>query len=305
MSKLNIPDRFAEGIITDFGKLGREWLDTILLKLESYCERWNLVVDGKPTHGHLSLVIPVLRRNEECVLKIAWIDENTQHEVVALQVWNGQGVVKLLDSNPKDGVQLLERLNFNKTLNDIDVNEAVIIASRLLRRLAIPAPKSIPKLKDQTSTLLEVMTKRWQKLDKPIPKDIFHKALEIARYLATSSNTLLVNHDLHYGNVLASEREPWLVIDPKVISGDIEYGLFPLVLRRLEEVGGPKGLHQRFAGLIEKANLDAQKAYDWTLVRCTDYWLWALSMKFTKDPKRCEVIAKWLLENRTEGVKLA
>jgi hypothetical protein len=31
---------------------------------------------------------------------------------------------------------------------------------------------------------------------------------------------VLLNQDLHFGNVLAAEREPWLVIDPKPLAGE-------------------------------------------------------------------------------------
>ncbi|MGW4483521.1 aminoglycoside phosphotransferase family protein [Amycolatopsis sp. NPDC004368] len=44
-----------------------------------------------------------------------------------------------------------------------------------------------------------------------------------------------VNEDLHYENVLAGQREPWLVIDPKPIAGDLEYGVFSLLWNRFDE----------------------------------------------------------------------
>jgi len=39
----------------------------------------------------------------------------------------------------------------------------------------------------------------------------------------TASLKLLLATDLHAGNVLRSEREPWLVIDPKPFVGDPAY----------------------------------------------------------------------------------
>lgn len=33
----------------------------------------------------------------------------------------------------------------------------------------------------------------------------------------------------------------------------------------------------------------------WTLVRCVDYWLWALSAGLTEDPARCEIIVRQLI----------
>jgi len=36
-------------------------------------------------------------------------------------------------------------------------------------------------------------------------------------------NDVLLATDLHAGNVLRSERKPWLVIDPKLFIGDPAY----------------------------------------------------------------------------------
>ena len=39
--------------------------------------------------------------------------------------------------------------------------------------------------------------------------------------------------DLHAGNVLQAERQPWLVIDPKPFVGDPAFDATPLWLRRV------------------------------------------------------------------------
>ena len=46
-------------------------------------------------------------------------------------------------------------------------------------------------------------------------------ALDVYRRVDRSA-TSLVNQDLHGGNVLRAEREPWLVIDPKPLVGERE-----------------------------------------------------------------------------------
>jgi arginyl-tRNA synthetase len=81
-------------------------------------------------------------------------------------------------------------------------------------------------------------------------------------------------------------------------AGDPEFGLFPLMLRRQEETKDIESLTHRFNKLIESGELDEEISRGWTLVRCVDYWLWALSVGYTDDPKRCEFIANWLLQSR-------
>lgn len=98
-------------------------------------------------------------------------------------------------------------------------------------------------------------------------------------------------------------REPWLVIDPKVMRGDAEFGLAPLLWRRLAEAGGPAGLRRRFDVLVDEAGLDAELARGWTLLRAVEYQLWALSMGLPEDPALCATVIDWLglLRHRGAG----
>lgn len=40
---------------------------------------------------------------------------------------------------------------------------------------------------------------------------------------------VLLHQDLHADNVLRAGREPWLVIDPKPLTGEREFGVAPIV----------------------------------------------------------------------------
>ena len=79
-----------------------------------------------------------------------------------------------------------------------------------------------------------------------------------------------MNEDLHFENVLAGTREPWLVIDPKPLAGDLEWGVIPLFWNRFTE----STLDERFALIVASQELDAERARDWTLVRAVQNWLW-------------------------------
>jgi streptomycin 6-kinase len=45
----------------------------------------------------------------------------------------------------------------------------------------------------------------------------------------TQGEQVLVHQDFHGDNVLAAEREPWLVIDPKPLRGEREFALAPII----------------------------------------------------------------------------
>jgi streptomycin 6-kinase len=131
---------------------------------------------------------------------------------------------------------------------------------------------------------------RWERLGRPVPHALLDAAFEAAQRWRPDSNRLLIDDDLHYGNVLAGEREPWLVIDPKAVVGDPEFGVAPLLWRRFD---GP-GLTDRFQMIVDGACLEPERARAWTLARTVDYWLWAVGAGLTHDPVMCRTVAEWL-----------
>lgn len=296
-SKIPIPQKFQAAVIGERNEAGRRWLQALPSLVDEYCRRWDLSIDGDVMHGHISLVVPVHRGIESYVLKIGWIDDETKDEALALRIWSGVGAVKLIQSDDKEGIMLLESLDADTTLSDIPIDEAVKIAAHLLRRLAVPAPTGMLKLSEYIGHLSQVMDERWGRLNKPFAKEILTKVQTEIEKLSPLTANLITNQDLHYGNVLAGKREKWLVIDPKVVAGDPEFGLAPLLWRRPEGATNAVGLTNRFTQLVREASLDKERAYGWTLIRTVEYWLWALDFDLTEDPKRCELITNWLLGN--------
>jgi streptomycin 6-kinase len=82
---------------------------------------------------------------------------------------------------------------------------------------------------------------------------------------AAAPDDVLLATDLHAGNVLRAQREPWLVIDPKPFIGDRAYDatqhLFNCGLRLLD---APRDTISRFADLLE---LDADRVRLWMFAR--------------------------------------
>src|SRR5439155_13150895 len=113
-------------------------------------------------------------------------------------------------------------------------------------------------------------------------------AMELARELApTQGELVLVHQDLHGENVLAAEREPWLVIDPKPLAAEREFAVAPIV--RSGELGHTKrDALYRLDRLCAELGLDRERARGWTIVQ-TMAWLGG-----EHAPERSEVV-EWLL----------
>lgn len=289
-----VPDDFATAAVIRDGEAGRKWINQLPDLVDGLCQQWRLIVDGEVMHGYLGLVVPVRRGTEPCALKVSWRDESTADEATALITWGGQGAVRLLEVEPARGAMLLERLDSTRSLDEVEIEAAITIAGRLLRRLAIPAPSGFRSLSAWAEDFCLTLPQRWQATDRPFPRRLLDQVWDIACAFGPQSGDLLVNYDLHYADVLAGQREPWLAVDPKVVVGDPEFGMAQLLWCRLEDILAHEGLDRQFRRLIEAADLDLPRAHGWTLVRCVDYWLWGLSVGLTEDPARCKAITEWL-----------
>ncbi|MGW4591170.1 aminoglycoside phosphotransferase family protein [Amycolatopsis thermoflava] len=264
---MQVPGEFSQRLIDNEGDVVRPWLAALPELADWCCRRWGLVIEGPPWHGYTALVFPVRRDGEPLVLKLAWQDDGTRDEPVALAAWDGRGAVRLLES--ARGALLLERLDASRPLLTEPLDKALEITRGLLQRLTVPAPPLGRTLRDEAARFAEEMPADWARLGGPVPKRLLDAAVAVCRDLGPAAGTSLVNQDLHYENILAGTREPWLVIDPQPIAGDPEFGLIPLLWNRF----GESTIDERMRVLA--AGLDPDRARAWTLVRAVDNWLWA------------------------------
>ena len=131
---------------------------------------------------------------------------------------------------------LLERLH-QRDLTELWDLEACEIVAGLYARIHVPA---LPQLRPQTA-YVERWTDDLARLpsNAPIPHRLVEQAVSLGRDFVSDPASVgtMIHGDLHYENVLAADREPWLVIDPKPTSGDPHYEVAPLLWNRWEELG--------------------------------------------------------------------
>lgn len=249
------------------------WLDRLPRLAAEVVEEWRLVLDGAPMHGYASLAQPVRTAGgRPAVLKVSFDgDEESVHEGIALQRWHGDGAVSLLRADPRRRALLLERLH-TEDLGDLWDVEACEVVAGLYGRLHVPA---LPQLRTVTS-YVEGWAAALARMPRnaPVPRRLVEQALALARDLVAddASTGTLVHGDLHYANVLAADREPWLAIDPKPMDGDPHYEPAPLLWNRWDELtaGGQSvrdGVRRRFHTVVDAAGLDEDRARDWVVVR--------------------------------------
>lgn len=260
--------------------------------VDELLDEWELSADGEPVHGTRALVRPVRTgAGRPAMLKVGVPGPESEHESLALQRWGGRGAVQLLRADPHRNALLLERLHDEDLGDHWDVEACEIVAG-LYARLHVPAP---PQLR-----LLTSYVERWAAelavlpRSAPLPHRLVEQAVSLCRdFVADPGSTgALVHTDLHYGNVLAGDREPWLAIDPKPVSGDPHFECAPMLWHRYDEMAGDvrAAVRRRFHALVDAGSLDEDRARDWVVVRVMHRAL--AGLQHEHQVTRCVAIAK-------------
>lgn len=255
---------------------GDTWLRSLPRLVRDCALQWNLTPGGPVYHGVCAIVLPVVQDGVPAALKVSWPHTEAEHEHLALRAWDGCGAVRLLAADPPRAALLLERLDPERDLNRVDLLESCETIGALIRELDRPA---LPQLR-----AVEAMADRWLgQLDAApdsVPRRLTTQAASTLQALiAQPLEHRLVHQDLHFENVLAADRQPWLAIDPKPIAAPWEFAVAPALWNRWEDAAAAHNvrahLRLRLGLICEAAGLDEETARAWTFVRVVLNAVWA------------------------------
>jgi streptomycin 6-kinase len=221
---LQIPERMRRNVQLYFGERGGDWLAGLHTLIAEMADRWSLKLDGPFPNLSINYVAPATRTDGmRVVFKASVPNKEMRTEIDSLRSFDGNGMVKLLESDPGRGVMLIERLLPGNSLLSLDDDvEATGIAAGVMGRLKgeLPAEHSFPSVEDWFSSLGKVR-KRFDGGSGPLPSALLDSAERISTQLLTSTTQpVLLHGDLHHDNILESSRGPWLAIDPKGVVED-------------------------------------------------------------------------------------
>ncbi len=270
---IEVPDALAASQAKYRGAAGRAFVEGLPALAAGFLGRWGLRLDGPAMHGMAALVLPVVRRDgTEAVLKLQVLDAETEGEPLALRVWAGDGAVRLLDHDAATGTMLLERLDAGRMLTHVeDSRAAVLVIARLLAHLTTtPAPPGLRRLGDMARGMLERTPGVLARIPDPADRRLVADCAAAVREVADEPGDRLLHWDLHYQNVLAADRAPWLAIDPKPLAGDPGFELLPALHNRYD----PAETRWRFDAMTDVLGLDRERARAWSLGRVLQNSLW-------------------------------
>lgn len=244
------------------------WLARLPAMLSELEQRWSLEL-GRPIDSDdvsCSYAAPAtLPDGTPAFLKLAMPHMEGRHEIHGLRFWNGEPTVRLLAADENLGAMLLERCEPGTHLRALPEPEQDLVIAGLLRRLwRVPEPphpfRPLSALTNHWSEETLNSAEHWP------DEGLVRAGLQLFEELPqTATAHVLLATDLHAGNVLRAQREPWLVIDPKPFVGDPAYEatqhLFDCIDRMRSD---PGGTIQRLADLL---GVDRERVLLWTFAR--------------------------------------
>ncbi|MDA0563655.1 aminoglycoside phosphotransferase family protein [Streptomonospora sp. S1-112] len=297
-----VPQSLAASYASAFGEEGRAWIAGLPALAAEFLDRWELKRDGAVEAGEASLVLPVLRKHgTRAVLKLQMPREETTAALIGLRTWNGDGMVRLLDHDPQSSTMLLERLDAARTLTSIEDDDVAmgILAELQARLVCVPAPQGLRSLGDIATEMLEQVPKAVAALADPADRQLLRGWASAVAELVGEPGDRMLHWDLHYDNVLAAQREPWLAIDPEPLAGDPGFDLWPALDSRWDDVvtknDAVRVVRRRFDLLTEVLGLDRARATGWTLGRLLQNSLWDIGDGETALASSSVAIAESLL----------
>ena len=245
-----------------------EWLRRLPDLVGELVSRWQLRV-GEPFDSDdvsAAWVACATRANGEAVvLKLGMPHMEGAQEIEGLRHWAGDPVVRLLESDDQVGAMLLERCIPGTSLRDSAATQQDRVVAMVLRRLWRPrgpvdAFRPLSQMVDAWAAESRAHSHQWS------DSGLVEQGLAIMHELSRPTDRdVLLGTDIHAGNVLRAEREPWLVIDPKPFVGDPAYDATQHLINCAERViAAPSRSVDAFAELLE---VDAERVRGWLFAR--------------------------------------
>ncbi len=271
---------------------GTAWLDQLPNAITDLKQRWSLTLSPPfEEEASCSWVAPCfLQDGTPAVLKLGLPHMEAENEIDGLLFWDGYPTVFVLEIAPEFNAMLLERCEPGTTLREQSENKQDQVIAKLLKRLWRVLPEAHP-FRPLSEMIAAWAKETLEKIDRLPDAGLAKEGLHIFEALLNDApSDVLLATDLHAGNVLRAQREPWLVIDPKPFYGDAAYDATQHLLNCTERLRSkPKSTIGRFADLL---GVDPERVRLWTFAR--------LASASGEDRYESQTLARGLISSHAE-----
>ena len=208
-----------------------DWLETVAELVMALEYEWSFESGAVFPDATEALVLEAtLENGTEAVLKvhIPRPGDHAAHEIIVLQLAEGEGCPSLYRHDGERGALLMERLGPSMADLELPINERHRALCSAAMRVWHRAPGiGLPTGAEKGRWLAEFIQDTWERLGHPCSERAFEHALECAeRRIAAHDpdRAVLVHGDVHQWNALRS-GERFKLVDPDGLLAEPEYDL--------------------------------------------------------------------------------
>jgi streptomycin 6-kinase len=285
---VEIPEYYQKKIIDFLGPKGKEWLEQLPNVLHDIEKKWNVeILHPFPSLTYNFAALAKKENGTHLVIK-AWVpnDKDFSTELDALQIFDGEGISKLLDVDRDNRIFLLEYIYPGMQLVTVeDEEKATHIAASIMKKIwkEVPMRHNFPTV----FTWWENAYNKHKELfgeKSPIPQLLFKKSCTMfEERKKDTSKYMLLHGDLHHFNILSSGNNAWIAIDPQGVIGDpiYETGAF---LRNpqpnlIQKSDARDILKKRIEIFEEELGFKKEEIRDWAVAQAVLSSMWDLENK--------------------------
>ncbi len=275
------PSRFEAAVRSRVGADADPWLADLADLIASLRAGWDL----QPTSpardvDAFGMTIPAIRDGERVLLRLIYPDAWFTDETLALQTWDGNGAVRLLESDPRGahlraapdpGIPLSEERNQMRALR---------LAAGALRSLWIPAPSGLQTLAAEVRAWMGQMPERFESAQRPFERQLLYDAQQMFRAFApTQATQVLLHGDARLASFVTDAGHA-VAIDPKPLVGEPAFDVASLLRDRPDELvsdttAGRQQLQSRLEQLTDLLDVSASRVKGWAFAVAVDTGLLA------------------------------
>ncbi len=244
-------------------------------RVESLIRRWDISVE-RTLETETSFLAFGHRGSLPVVMKTAKSAGDEWRSGAIVQAFEGRGVVRVYDHT--EGALLLERLRPGHDLAGMALSgrddEATDVLAGVIGNMS---PNQSPEAVDVES-FAGAFERYAESGDQRVSPDLLEEAhRRFLRLCASQRRTRLLHGDLHHYNVLFDSARGWLAIDPKGVTGEIEYEIGAALRNPCAEpklFAAASSVERRLRRFRASLNIDAERALAWSFAQAVLAAVW-------------------------------
>jgi streptomycin 6-kinase len=274
-------DAFRTALGRRVGAEADAWLEALPELIGEMTASWDLLVTGTAKDvDAFGITIPARRGDERVAMRLSYPDGWFLDQTVALQAWDGNGTVRLLEHDAR-GAHLRTTPDPGTPLgSERNQMRALRLAADALRALWIEPPAGLQTVTAEVRAWVGEMPARFESVHRPFERTLLHEAEQLFRaYMPTQSTKVLLHGDARL-DAFVMDGDRAIALDPKPLVGEPAFDAGSLLRDRPAEIvadttAGRALLQSRLEQLTDLLDVSASRVKGWAFAVAVDMGLLA------------------------------